>query len=324
MSEYVADVAERNIPTDIFSDEEGEELKTFYQKYYERLQDSYEIAQSLEFVDIIVPLETSFIQTGDVDFLTQLVEYCSNFHNETGYVQIGVIGSRSTRVREDDIEEMLAKEALTDKYTVFFSSGEIAADPGRYVVPVYGELIFRHSHMKETYISSAPAAVAGMMATQPLNQGIVRQRIPGALSLYGVDMSQSQQVSLDNIGVNTLYRGKKARQAIPYEVYMSNDYTLANRESIFKKLPHVRIVAAFVSEVKSYEQWAIGKFGFEKVVDKFKQFLAAMKNSNIIRDYTFSVEIDEFVYGKIYFNVNLVSTFSLEEIQLSLAAGPSA
>jgi hypothetical protein len=325
MSEYVSEVSLRNIATNIFEPDAAEpNLMTFYEKYFQRLEKTYDLVSSLEYVDLIVPLETSFIQTGNVNFLEQLTFHCARFFEDTNYIQLGVIGSRSFNPRNIDIEEILNSQDIINKFTILSADNQIVSDYGRYVIPVYGEMIFRHPQLAESYSSSAAAAVAAMLSNQELNTGMSRQRIPGALSMLGPDLTQEQADLLNFARVNYIYRGRKARQAIPNEVYISNDNTLANDNSVFKKVSQIRIVAAVVNEVNSYRSTAIGKFGFEKTVASFTSFLNSMKNSGIIRDYTLNTEVDLLVSGKIYFSVELISSLTLEVIELSLAAGPSA
>jgi hypothetical protein len=325
MDEYIAEVSLRNIPTDIYDKDSPEpNLMTFYEKYYQRLEETYNLISDLEYVDIVVPLETSFIQTGNVNFLEQLTYHCANFFEQTNYVQLGVMGSRSFNERNVDIEEILSNEDIISKFTILSSDNQILSDYGRYVIPVYGEVMFRHAQIAEAYSSSSSAAVAAMISNQSLNTGMSRQRIPGAFSVLGPDITQEQADRLNLARVNYIYRGRKARQAIPNEVYISNDNTLANDSSVFKKVPQVRIVAALVNEVNSYRSTAIGKFGYENTVANFTSFLDSMKSNGVIRDYTLNTEVDLLTSGKVYFNVTLVSSLTLDFIELSLAAGPSA
>lgn len=325
MSEYIADISQRNIPTDAFDQQSATpSLKTFYEKYHERLEETYDLVSGLEFIDIVVPLETSIVQTGEVNFTEQLVEHCARFFENTDYVQLGVIGSRSFNERNVDIEEILSNNDLVNKFTFFAENGQISSDYGRYVIPIYGEMVFRHLQISESYASTAAAAFAGMLSTQSLNTGMTRQRVPGALSVFGPDMSQEQADRLSIAGINYIYRGRKARQAIPNEVYISNDHTLANQLSVFRKVPQIRLVAALVNEVGSYRSTAIGKFGYENTVAKFTTFLDSMHSSGVIQNYTLNTSVDLRVSGKIYFDVKLVSALTLDEIDLSLAAGPAA
>jgi hypothetical protein len=324
MSEYVLSVEDRNKAYAVFN---GQTLKTFYEKYYERLIETYSIIKQLDYIDIIVPLEASIIKTGGVDFLSQLVHYCNDFHNETGYVQIGVIGSRGNGISSSDIELIQNSKYLRYKYTTFInttSSTQIASDIGRYVVPVYGEAVFSHLQIDNTYTASVAAAVAGMIAQSQLNMGLTRKRIPGALSLYGVDLNSTQLNTLDSIGINTIYRGTKARRGNVYEVYLTSDYTLSNVNSVFSKLPQMRLTSYVASQVKAYGYDYIGKFGYDKVVTSVTNMLSTLKKNGSIVDYEFKAEQSEQEQGLLILNINLTSSLGLKKINLSLSAGPAA
>ncbi len=324
MSEYVLSVEDRNKAYAVFN---GQTLKTFYEKYYERLIETYSIIKQLDYIDIIVPLEASIIKTGGVDFLSQLVHYCNDFHNETGYVQIGVIGSRGNGISASDIELIQNSKYLRYKYTTFInttSSTQIASDIGRYVVPVYGEAVFSHLQIDNTYTASVAAAVAGMIAQSQLNMGLTRKRIPGALSLYGVDLNSTQLNTLDSIGINTIYRGTKARRGNVYEVYLTSDYTLSNVNSVFSKLPQMRLTSYVASQVKAYGYDYIGKFGYDKVVTSVTNMLSTLKKNGSIVDYEFKAEQSEQEQGLLILNINLTSSLGLKKINLSLSAGPAA
>lgn len=324
MSEYVLNVEDRNKAYAVFN---GQTLKTFYEKYYERLIETYNIIKQLDYIDVIVPLEASIIKTGGVDFLSQLVHYCNDFHNETGYVQIGVIGSRGNGISASDIELIQNSKYLRYKYTTFInttSSTQIASDIGRYVVPVYGEAVFSHLQIDNTYTASVAAAVAGMIVQSQLNMGLTRKRIPGALSLYGVDLNSTQLNILDSMGINTIYRGTKARRGNVYEVYLTSDYTLSNINSVFSKLPQMRLTSYVASQVKAYGYDYIGKFGYDKVVTSVTNMLSTLKKNGSIVDYEFKAEQSEQEQGLLILNINLTSSLGLKRINLSLSAGPAA
>jgi len=324
MSEYISSVEDRNKAYAVFN---GQTLKTFYEKYYERLIQTYNIIKQLDYIDVIVPLEASIIKTGGVDFLSQLVHYCNDFHNETGYVQIGIIGSRGNGISSSDIELIQNSKYLRYKYTTFTnttSSTQIASDIGRYVVPVYGEAVFSHLQIDNTYTASVAAAVAGMIVQSQLNMGLTRKRIPGALSLYGVDLNSTQLSILDSMGINTIYRGTKARRGNVYEVYLTSDYTLSNTNSVFSKLPQMRLTSYVASQVKAYGYDYIGKFGYDKVVTSVTNMLSALKKNGSIVDYEFKAEQSQQEQGLLILNINLTSSLGLKKINLSLSAGPAA
>jgi hypothetical protein len=322
MKEYVQDIFLRNNSSDIFDGSEN--LKTFYEKYYERLEETYSVISELDFIDIIVPLETSFINTGSVDFLTQLTLYCSDFHNKTGFVQMGVIGTRSVNSTLQDFAELTTKTILKNKYSIFSETGELVSDSGRYVVPIYGELIFIHPQLKVSYTATAAAAVSGMMASNSLSRSMIRQRIPGAYAMSTGDLSQIQYNALDAIGINIIYRGKRTRRAVPYEIYLSNEYTMANMNSVYSKSSQMRLVASVVSVISDLGGRAIGKFGYEEITSNFNSFLLDLKSTGAIIDFALSTYPDPREKGLIYFDINLISSLGLKAISLSLSSGPGA
>ena len=325
MTEYVDDIDNRLISSSYVDYESATPVfQTFYERYYERLSTTYSVLTALDFIDVLVPLETSIIKTGGVDFVSQLADYCDNFHNETGYVQIGVIGSKTNGITSTDIDEIEDDQNLSDKFTTYNMSGDIVSDSGRYVVPVYGEALFSHAQLDSTYISSVAAAVAGLIVSNPLNFGLVRKRIPGAMSVYGSNLNSLEMNRLDAIGINTIYRNNKARRAQPFQVYLTNDYTMANINSIFSKLPQMRLASYLSSSVKGFGYDSIGKFGYDKVIDNTRQLLKKLKDDGTIVDYEFNAKPSSSEPGVILLYINIISSLGLKKINLSLAAGPGA
>lgn len=323
MNEYVNLFENRLVSTSAFEyDEVSPVQKTFYEKYYERLETTYSFIKDLDFVDIVVPLETSIINTGDVDFVSQLANYCTDFHNYTGNVQIGFIGSRSGGVNSADIDSIQSNSVLINKLTTF-SGNQITSDNGRFVVPVYGEVVFKHPHLFRSYIGSPVAAIAGMSAASSLSQSLVRKRIPEAMSLYGLDLTQEQHNLLDSYGINTVYRGKKTRRSVPFEVYISNEYTLSHSSSSLHKLAQMKLVARIVSEIKFFAEGAIGRFSYDKVKSQSVEFLNDLKSNNVISDYSLNVTRRTDNPGELIFYVDVLSSLGLKNINFSLSAGPA-
>ena len=323
MSEYVERTDDRNTLTTLWDLAAATPSSTtFYQKYYDRLTTTYSLIDDLDFIDYVVPLETSIVNTGSVDFVTQLANYLNDFHNNTGYVQLGVIGSRSNGVSSDDVATIAAKSIFKNKFTTFNSNGTIATDKGRFVIPVYGEAVFQHQQLKKSYVSNMAAPVAAMMAVTALNIGLIRARVPGATSVFGSDLSQSEINTLESVGVNTIYRGRKTRRSIPFEVYLSNDYTMAYPTSTLAKAPQMRLVARLVSEVRGYGYAAIGRFGYDNVIGQVRTLLQEMKSNRVIIDFSFNVETRD--VGELVFYIEIISSLGLKKVSFAISAGPGA
>jgi len=325
MIEYVDKYDNRLIETTLFSlNDATPSSQNFYERYYDRLAETYESIINLDFIDIIVPLETSIINTGDVDFIIQLADYLDNFHNTTGNVQMGIIGSRSNGIKSSDIDLLKEDYIFTDKLTQYAYGTQIISDKGRYVIPVYGELVFQHPQLKVSYTSTAATAVAGMLASASLNKSLIRTRIPGAMSLYGADLTFSEYEQLEQLGINTLYRGKKTRRAVPFEVYLTNEYTMASPDSVFSKTAQMRLVSLVVSEVKGICLSNFDMINYDRIISDTKLFLLSLKNKNIIIDFSLGIDTSEINSGKLIFEIELISSLGLKRVNFSLAAGPGA
>jgi len=323
-SEYVENYLNRNTLTDVFSvlNNSVNVNTTFYERYYDRLQETYSIIKELDSIDIIVPLETSIIKTNNVDFISQLAACCADYHNLTGYVHLGVIGSHSGGLSHQDVVEIENNEVLTNKLTQYDFNNLITSDNGRFIIPVYGEAIFQHQQIKTSYTSSLAASFAGMMSSTPLNIGIIRSRIPGAMSVYGSSLTNADHQTLDNLGINTIYRGKKTRSTTPYEVYMSNEYTLSDNNSTLHKVSQMRLMSFVLGEINNYSYSAIGKFSYEDVTSKIKNLLLGLKNTKVIVDFSLNVQPDPKEKSKIIISISLISSFGLKKIDFSLSTGP--
>jgi hypothetical protein len=324
MSEYIEDIFQRLTDMPILFSAETNSNVNFYEKYYERLAVSYDIAKGLDFIDIIVPLETSMINTGSVDFIAQLALHCYSFNEATGYVQMGIIGSKNNGTKDSDVQLLEENIRLVNKFTTYSISGEIETDIGRYIIPVYGELTFNHIGFGRSYTSSAAAAFAGMMSSTPVYNGIIRKRIPGAYSVYGSNLSGDSLARLDNLGVNVVYRTRKALRGNPYEVNISNDYTLANKNSSFTKAPQMRLVAMVITEIKAIANDGIGKNAEDKVISQVKSMLDTLVSTRTIKDYKLQSYGSKTERGTLIFEINLVSSLGLKSINFSIITGPGA
>lgn len=319
MTEYEEVISERNIAK--FKDSVNDTF-TFYQLYYDSLSICYNLLQEYDFIDFVVPLEASMVNTGTVNFAKQLANFCNKVQENSGEVVIGVLGSRNQGVNSSDVQDILNKNFNIE--STVDSNGFITKDTGKYLVMIYGEAVFAHKQMQISYSSSLAAAVAGMLASTQVNFGISNQRIASAVSGYGAELTTAQIKSLNDIGINCITKGSRSRRfAGPYDVYISGDFTQSISES-FKDSSNVRLAAMVISEVQAIGKNAIGKFGYTKIKTKVEALLEFIKKNDIIRDYSVDMYADKKEKGKIYFNITLMSSRTLREISFSVASGRGA
>ena len=325
MSEYIEGVTTRNTAQPFYSMNDATPVNyNFYQRYWSRLEVTYNVIKDYDYIDIVVPLETSILNTGSIDFVTQLGMYCQDFHNKSGMIQIGVIGSRSNGISEEDIKTLEAKNIFKNKYTMFDSQNQIIGDMGRFIVPVYGELIINHNFLNRTYVSSGAATVAGMISSNPVNQSLIRKKMPSVFGLSGISLNQSQVDRLDNIGVNTFTRNSRTRRGNTYQIYLTNDNTMAHSTSNYRKLPQIRLCAMLINEIRALSNNNISKFSSQKAVEDVRQLLSFLKTNNIISDYTFEAYSDQEIKGKLYFEISVISSLGLKKLSFSISSGKAA
>lgn len=319
MNEYVSNVAERNTP---IAKDSTNETFTFYQLYYDSLSICYNLIEQYDFIDFVVPLEASIINTGTVNFARQLANFCNKIQENTGEVTIGILGSRNQGINSEDVSELLLKDFNIP--SIIDSNGFIVKDAGKHLVLVYGEAVFSHKQLQSSYSSSLAAAMAGMLASTQVNLGISNQRIPAALSGYGVELTTAQVKALNSKGINCLTKGGRSRRfAGPYDVYLSGDFTQSISEN-FKDSCNVRLAAMIISEVQAISKNAIGKFGYSKITSKVEALLNYLKINDIVRNYSLDAYADKQEKGKLYFNITLLSSRTLREISFSVASGRGA
>jgi hypothetical protein len=322
MSEYIEDVSKRleQMPH-LISESTGNPVN-FYQKYYERLSTSYDYIKNYELIDIVVPLEISLLNTGSTNFISQLAIHCFNFHETTGYIQMGIIGSRSNGIKESDIAVLEANPIFKNKLTTYKLDGQVESDIGRYIIPIYGEVNFNHIGFNRSYTSSAAAAFAGVMSSTPVYRGMIRHRLPGVLSVFGSDLSRESHARLDNLGINTVYRTRRAMRGNPYEVSVSNDYTMASTSNTLSKAPQMRLVAMVINEIKNISNDGIGKNAEEKVTSQVKNILELLVGARVIKDYTMQAYASKTERGLLIFELGLTSALGLKNINFSVTTGP--
>lgn len=325
MSEYVEDIQQRLQQNPIYTISDATPiLMNFYQRYYDRLEDTYEILLDYDYFDIIVPLEASFLATGNVDFTTQLALHCQNFHNLSGMIQLGIMGSRTGSIKESDIAALESNQIFTEKYTMFDDENQIIGDMGRFVIPVYGEVIMNHSFLTISYVSSGSATYAGALSSNPVNQSMIRRPIPSVFGISGISLNQSQVDRLDALGVNTFTRHTRSRRGNNYQIYITNDNTLAHGTSNYRKAPQIRLAAMLINEIKALTTETIGKFSSQKAVSEVEKMLNYLKINGIVSDYQMEAYMDAEVKGKIYFDISVLSSLGLRKMSFLISSGQGA
>lgn len=317
MNEYQPDISKRNIKT--YADSSATpNIYSFYELYYARLQKCYDIIKDYEFIDIIVPLETSIVSTENVNFVRQLADHCNSVQVVTGEVQLGVVGSRSVNSTDSDITELISKDFNLLSETT--QDGFITKDTGKYILLVYGECIFNHKQVQKTYSSSSAAAFASVLASTRVDYGLAKKQIPSAFAAANGGLSSLQAKQLSDVKINSITPAHRTRKGTPYNVRISGDLTMSISEN-YADASNIRLVAMLIAEIQSMSFSSLGKFSHDKLIRSVDALLTSLKSGDIIRDYSFDAFADKLEKGKIYFNISLTSVRTLRSISFNVATG---
>jgi len=306
MSEYVANPSERLTPSDATGG------LTFYQKYYQRLEVAYAAFAGWEYPEIIVPVEAVFYDAGDVDFATQLVNFCASNFATTGSVVLGVLGTRIPEFSDASIQAMANDSRLAD-----------FGNDGKYVMVVVGEGIITHSQMSNVYSASLSVQVAALLATAPMNRSIAGLVLPNTASMIGLNLTPEQISSLTDAKLNPITRTQKAKRGYAYQARLLTDNTLATTGSDFWSMAQMHIVANAINQIRSLGYAYTGTIYIEKFKQDVSNYLKKLVNSDYIRAYSLQVNVTDY-RQKVEVYVGIMPIFGVRNIAFQIQVGPGA
>jgi len=306
MSEYEPTIADRLTPRTEWGS------KTFYEKYYDRLTVAYSALSGYDFPEIIVPVEAVFYDAGDVDFLTQLVDFCGSFFTITGAVCFGVLGTRISAFSDQSIIDMTTDERIS-------SLGEA----GKFVFLVMGEGLITNPQMTLSYISSLAVKTAAVMATAPLDHSVTGIQLPLVSTLVGNDLSSSKIEELATAKINCATRTTRGKRGYANQVILLTDNTLGQDGSDFWSLGQMRIIANVINQIREYGYAFIGSIYIAKFKEIVSSYMFYLKNASVIKDFTLNI-VETNQSQKISVIISLTPVFGLRQITFQVEVGPGS
>lgn len=331
LNEYVAfepsDPSERFIARDEWGG------LNFYEKYHERLDESYQVLMDYDYVNIIVPLEAPFYNSGNVNFVSQLTYFCEQFYAKTGNVVLGMLGTRiGTNRTDEDVDAMVNSQFISGEilhshtYDDVEDTGhDVAELPGKFTMIIQGEGIFRFTQMPSSYSGPLNAYAAGVLSTRSYEKGLVHAKMKDVISLIDRDLSKKQVVALAEAGVNPAIRTVAGKRGEPYSVILATDNTLGaigGKDTDYWALPQIRLVAYTLHSVKAIGNRKIGTIGFDVVQSEINDFLNKMVAKGIIRGYNFDMVRDGTTGNRCLVSIGLFPYSTLREIFFIAEVGP--
>lgn len=304
MSEYEPTVSNRLIANDEWGG------LNFYQLYYQRLASAYSVLRDYDTFELISPLEAPHFYSGDVDFTTQLINFCGDNYENTSHAVLGVLGTRISELNAQTVEQIIADERLTN-----------ASSYGKFVSVFMGEAIITQPQISTSYSAPISTQILALLSTTSLARSISGLKLPNAASLVGLDLSKEQIASLAEARINVCSRSIKAKRGQSYELRVLTDNTLADTNSDFWTLSQMRITAKCLNQIRYYGYVFIGTLDYTKFEGVVTDYMRTLLKNGLIRDYTLSITPKNFGQ-KVEVNVGITPLYGLRNIYFTIETGP--
>lgn len=301
MSEYVETISDR------LTVSEGQ---TFYQRYYDRLASAYAQLIQWDCNEIVVPVEAVFYDSGDVDFVNQLLDFCALAFETTGLVSLGVIGTRITTASSTTINAMVSDERISN-----ITAG------GNFVMVVAGEGVVNLPQISTTFISTFAVQIAALMATVSLGRSVAGVKLPYMSSVVGSDYSEEQLELLTQAKINPVVRSKRGKRGVAYEAKLLTDNTLGQDGSDFWSMTQMRIVANCINQIRTYGYAFIGESRTENFKQAVDFHLQKLKNNEYIQDYSLNIKMEE-RNTRAVVTIGITPIFGIRNIYFQTEVGP--
>lgn len=306
MDEYVIDVEDRNTVLESLGD------KTFYEKYYERLDDTYSILREYGIIEMIVPVEASFYETNGVDFLTQLADHCSDSFDNTGNYRLGILGTRMSTVSRSDVQSMASDIRLP----TLEANGK-----GKFISIMGGEASVSHPQMEIGYSTQASVLGAAKISITKANHGIASSLLKTAISPSFADWRDEDLSTLALAKINWLGRSTIGKRGVPYQTSIVTDNVLSPNNSTLWSVPQVRTMWKVLSNVKNMGNKYIGTVSFPQFKADVFDYMMFLVGERIIKNYSLEIYRDPEDRNLIKVDMGLHLYGNLRELFVSVGVG---
>lgn len=284
----------------------------FYQRYHQRLTETYSLIQQHHTVEIIVPIDAPAYGTGDVDFLGQLVDHCLTSYEEVGTARIGIIGIRLGNFSDDDLNNLVNDPKFDINY----------GDGGKFVMVLQGEATFSLPQIGTAHTSSIAVAAAATLATQDLSVGLTYKSLKSVMAPYGKEMSVPQYRMLSAKKINPLIRTAPGRRGNIFSSIIATDNTLASDGSDFWSVTQIRLISKIIQRINTLGSRYLGTIGFMQFRSDAYSYMDGLVRSYQIRDFEMYIARDQTELNKAIVEINVSPFLGVRELSFRVAVGP--
>jgi hypothetical protein len=304
MSEYVQETTGRNTPQSAWGG------ATFYQRYLQRLEETYRILLQWDLPHIIVPVEASFMDAPGADFLTQLAQHCADAFATTGAIRVGLLGCRG-QLTDAAIEELIVDDRLNTQ-----------GGPGKFVAILAGEGLLNLQETPTIRATSVASVVAGELSTMRMDRGLCYHRLKNVQNTTHFDLTDAQVKALAMAKINPLIRLPGARRGLSFQCAMATDNTVGQDGSDYWSLLQVRLVAKVTDTVRAYGRDVIGNSDFADFRTRVTSYLARLASDRVIRDFDAWIRVDDMDRSRVMADIILRPFYGIREISFAVTVGP--
>jgi hypothetical protein len=306
MSEYREDISVRNTPEVALGD------KSFYEKYYEKLQSAYSLLKDYDIFQVIVPVEASFCSTNGIDFSTPLAQLCEDIFNTSSRCVMGVLGSRATQYNQNLFNEVVANPVLSN-----------IGNKGKFIMLVMGEGVILNQQMSVTYSAPIAVQVASLLSTIPLGRSIFGIRFNGVASLSGFDLKQDQITQLAEAKINPGLRTQRGKRGQSFETWLVTDNSLAPTGSDYWSINQTRIVSDIANTLKQYGEAYIGSVATESFKQMVYDYLNYLVKLDQIQGFGLDIVFQP-RQGTASITLAITPIFGIRNIYFTVETGPGS
>lgn len=305
MDEYIDTLDDRNT--------EKAELSgsTFYELYRERLNETYKILKEWDAADMIIPLEAPFNDTGSVDFLAPLLDYCKTMYEVSRKSVLGFIGTRGA------IDDQMVENLVNDSRLNSIDS------EGKFVTLIMGDGLVNHAEVPASYSASVVPSIIGVLSQLNLDRGIPYIPVPNMIGLIGKDLSSTQIDQLSNKKINPTIRNIKGRRGTVFNIVVATDNTLGMDGSDYWSLLQTRLVNKISERIRSIGYNYLGSIAFLDFKSAVQSYMLKLVNTNQIRDFQLSIQRDKSNQLRATVDISVRPFNGLREIYASVTVGPA-
>lgn len=297
MSEYESDISARD--------------ESWYQTYYNRLEISYNFLKQWNEPELIVPIEAVYHDAHGVDFLTQLANHCNEAFETTGYIRLGILGTRLVNIDSALLTSMLKDTRPTN----------LGAN-GKFVMVVVGEGVFSFRNFQTAFNAPLATCVAAEIAQLSPHRGAVYLKLRAASNMTTPEVRQSVFDAIAEAKLNPAVRNTLGQRGKPYNIVLATDNTVGSTGTDWWNLSHIRLAGQVIEGVKILGNRFLGTVQFGTFKREVSDYLRGLITSGYAKDIKYDIRRDGVDIYKILVDIILFPWGELRQISFIVEVGP--